>query len=332
MPRRARAPSARARRARSRPRRRRSATRRRREAGSSPCDSLYQGVRQPFPLRAQQERQRRLELDLGERHAAVRDERDAAGRARRSTARAARGRSLPADARTARGPSGSAHSGDSETAAPNASAVRTSVPTFPGSVTRQSASVTSRVPTGRSSRRKTPTRAARARASRPRRGAPARRSRRRRAARPARSTRRAQPRPGPRSRPRTAPSPPGACARREASGRAGASRSGATRSGARLRRQPSRTRAPPSPCSATTANASGSDTAMSASDLRSSSMPGEPHAGHEAVVREAVHARGRVDAHDPERAERPLLDPPVAVRVDERALDLLLRVACSSTS
>ena len=37
----------------------------------------------------------------------------------------------PADARTARGPSGSAHSGERETAAPKASAVRISVPTFP---------------------------------------------------------------------------------------------------------------------------------------------------------------------------------------------------------
>src|SRR5256885_8513938 len=45
----------------------------------------------------------------------------------------------------------------------------------------------------------------------------------------------------------------------------------------------------------------------------------------ELVVREPVHAGGRIDARDPQPAERALLDLAVAVRVDERVLDLLLR-------
>ena len=44
---------------------------------------------------------------------------------------------------------GSAHSGDSATPAPNASAVRRSVPTLPGSDTCHSASTTSRAPVGK---------------------------------------------------------------------------------------------------------------------------------------------------------------------------------------
>ena len=51
------------------------------------------------------------------------------------------------------GPVGSAEPVERATPAPNASAERSSVPTFPGSATRQSASVTGRVPRGRSSRR-----------------------------------------------------------------------------------------------------------------------------------------------------------------------------------
>src|SRR5215210_4049968 len=47
-------------------------------------------------------------------------------------------------------------------------------------------------------------------------------------------------------------------------------------------------------------------------------------AGHELVVREPFGARGRVDAHDPQPPERALLVLPVAVRVYERMLDLLL--------
>src|SRR5581483_900408 len=47
----------------------------------------------------------------------------------------------------------------------------------------------------------------------------------------------------------------------------------------------------------------------------------------ELVVRQPVHAGGSVDARDPEPAERALLDLAVAVRVDERVLDLLLGVA-----
>ena len=60
----------------------------------------------------------------------------------------------PAEARSALGPVGSAQPSDSATAAPNASAVRISVPTLPGSARRQSASVTGRASAaGRSSRR-----------------------------------------------------------------------------------------------------------------------------------------------------------------------------------
>src|SRR5207245_708315 len=46
----------------------------------------------------------------------------------------------------------------------------------------------------------------------------------------------------------------------------------------------------------------------------------------ELVVREAVGASAGVDAHDPELPELALLDLAVAIRVRERALDLLLRV------
>src|SRR5262249_858856 len=47
----------------------------------------------------------------------------------------------------------------------------------------------------------------------------------------------------------------------------------------------------------------------------------------ELVVGEAVRASARVDPRDPEPAEDPLALLAVAVRVDERVLDLLLRVA-----
>src|SRR5207249_520784 len=48
-------------------------------------------------------------------------------------------------------------------------------------------------------------------------------------------------------------------------------------------------------------------------------------AGHELVVREPLASRGRVDADDPQTSEVPLLRLAVAVGVDERVLDLLLR-------
>src|SRR5262249_33010517 len=51
------------------------------------------------------------------------------------------------------------------------------------------------------------------------------------------------------------------------------------------------------------------------------------HPGDELVVREAVGARARVDPHDPEPAERPLLRLAVAVRVGQRVVALLLGVA-----
>ena len=48
-------------------------------------------------------------------------------------------------------------------------------------------------------------------------------------------------------------------------------------------------------------------------------------AGDELVVREALSARGRVDANDPEPAHVALAPLAVAVRVDERVLDRLVR-------
>src|SRR5581483_10390210 len=48
---------------------------------------------------------------------------------------------------------------------------------------------------------------------------------------------------------------------------------------------------------------------------------------HELVVRQPVRAGGRVDTRDPEPAEVPLLDLPVAIGVDERPIHLLLRIA-----
>src|SRR5262249_55509456 len=55
--------------------------------------------------------------------------------------------------------------------------------------------------------------------------------------------------------------------------------------------------------------------------------PGLRAAVYELVVREPVRAGSRVDPRDPELAELPLPHLPVAVRVDERVLDLLLRIA-----
>src|SRR5919197_2210740 len=52
-----------------------------------------------------------------------------------------------------------------------------------------------------------------------------------------------------------------------------------------------------------------------------------PQPGDELVVRETVRPRRCVDPDDPEPAEGPLPVLPVAIRVDERMVDLLLRVA-----
>src|SRR5919205_1358938 len=48
--------------------------------------------------------------------------------------------------------------------------------------------------------------------------------------------------------------------------------------------------------------------------------------GDELVVREPVLARRRVDTHDPDPAEGALAVLPIAIGVDERVVDLLLRV------
>src|SRR5262249_56135806 len=55
--------------------------------------------------------------------------------------------------------------------------------------------------------------------------------------------------------------------------------------------------------------------------------PGLLHPSHEAPVPEPMLARCRVDPDDPQRPERALPCFAVAVRVDERVLDLLLREA-----
>src|ERR687895_2784516 len=55
--------------------------------------------------------------------------------------------------------------------------------------------------------------------------------------------------------------------------------------------------------------------------------PGLAAAGHELAVGEALAAGARVYAHDPEPPHDALLRLAVAVGVDERALDLLLREA-----
>ena len=68
-------------------------------------------------------------------------------------------------------------------------------------------------------------------------------------------------------------------------------------------------------CSATSANACGIGHRDLCERLAVELDPGQAHPGHEAVVREPVRPRGRVDPHDPERAERPLLRLAVAVRM-----------------
>ena len=98
------------------------------------------------------------QVDLAERLAAARDERDPPARAARRTAATARARSSPPTHAAPSARSGRRSPSESATAAPKASAVRISVPTFPGSAMRQSASATGRGSGGgRSSRRKTPT-------------------------------------------------------------------------------------------------------------------------------------------------------------------------------
>ena len=63
---------------------------------------------------------------------------------------------------------------------------------------------------------------------------------------------------------------------------------------------------------------------MSASTLRSSSMPASLQAVHELAVAHALLAGGGVDAHDPEAAEVALPVAAVAVRVGVRLEQSLL--------
>ena len=112
-------------------------------------DDLF---RQPLALGAEDERERLLEIDLCERPPAVRDERDPPPGASSNPTSGTR-KSAPAEARSARGEVGSAQPSDSATEAPNAPAVRTTAPTFPGSATRHSATPSNRLLPGRSARR-----------------------------------------------------------------------------------------------------------------------------------------------------------------------------------
>ena len=99
------------------------------------------------------------QVDGAERHAAVRFQCDAQCQPTVLSHAPSGTRQIePALARSAFGDVGSAQPSDSATAAPNASAVRISVPTLPGSASRHSASVASRSShAGRSARRYTPT-------------------------------------------------------------------------------------------------------------------------------------------------------------------------------
>ena len=136
------------RRARSRPRRRRSATRRRR-SGSTPRRRARASSGRPSRSAPSRNVDLAAQVDLA--RAARRRARRARPACRALAANGTSGtRQIdPAEARSAFGPVGSAQPSDSATAAPNASAVRISVPTFPGSATRQSASVAGRGSAGR---------------------------------------------------------------------------------------------------------------------------------------------------------------------------------------
>ena len=140
------------RRGRSRPTPRRSATRRRR-SGSTPRRPARP---RPVDLRAPHRAGTRRDPQVDGRRAARRACASSATRVPSTSSHVPSGtRQIdPALARSAFGEVGSAQPGDSATAAPNASAVRISVPTLPGSESRHSASVAGRsLQPGRSSRR-----------------------------------------------------------------------------------------------------------------------------------------------------------------------------------
>ena len=278
------------------------------------------------PSRSEAEEEREGRLAARRPRAALRpgDEADSAARVATLPAERMGTRKIaPADAPHARGPVGSAQPSDS------ASPARTRPP-YVGACRR---CPDPRPSTGRARRRGRPSgdrragrrrrRGAHDRASRPPRGAPAPRSRPRRGARPARPRRTQRPRPGPRSRRQRARFRRGACAQREASGRAGASRSGAIRSGG-FGVRPERSPGALGDCGERLRVAHGDVGERLAVEL-DPGLACTP--AHESVVGEAVLARRGVDADDPERAERALARLAVAVRIDERVLDLLLREA-----
>src|SRR3954447_1232008 len=223
----------------------------------------------------------------------------------------------PIAARNALGPNGSAQPSESITPAPNASAERSSVPTLPGSDTRHSARATAALASV-SRRRKTP---------RTRGGWPSAET----SASSEGSTS------SPATSSSTASNPP--------------ARAASTRSSPSTTNRPSLSRQRRS-CSLRTSLSfslsrelirSGAERRLGALGNRPESLRildgeiGEHLAverdlgllqpGDELVVREPVRPRGRVDAHDPESAERALLVLAVAIRVRERVVDLLLRVA-----
>ncbi len=136
---------------------------------------------------------------------------------------AARGRSRRPTRAAPSSRAGRRSLGESATAAPKASAARSSVPMLPGSrrARARASSRAARSAGRRCGRRRR--RARDARASRSRRAAPARPSRRRRAARPARSRQPPRLRRGPRPRRRRARAPRACASARGACGRASAS-------------------------------------------------------------------------------------------------------------
>ena len=128
--------------------------------------------RQPLPLRAEHEDDVAVEVELRQRRAAARDERDPPARpARRSRASGTR-KSAPIDARSAFGPVGSAQPSESATPAPNAPPSGAACRRCPGRRhARARASPAARRAAGRRAGRRR-SRAAGARASRPRPAAP----------------------------------------------------------------------------------------------------------------------------------------------------------------
>ena len=106
-------------------------------------------VREPFALRPEHDRERRVERSIGERRATVRDERDAALRASRPTGRAGRGRSLPPTRAARAGRSGRRTRPRARPPHRTRPPCAAASPRSRDRTTRQRASTTSREPVGR---------------------------------------------------------------------------------------------------------------------------------------------------------------------------------------